>query len=186
MRTFQRIGIYCGSRHGRHPAYTQAAQTMGTLLAQRGIGIVYGGGCVGLMGEVADAALRAGGEVIGVIPQALEEKEVAHRGLTELHVVPNMHIRKMKMLEMADACISLPGGWGTIEELSEALTWNQLALHDKPVGLLNTEGYYDALLSFFSHAEHEGFLPRSGNLFLQVEADPHTLLQQLHTVQSLI
>ena len=167
------ICVYCGSRHGARPAYTAAARALGTAIGARGWQLVYGGGKVGLMGEVADATLAAGGRVVGVIPESLQRLEVGHLGLTELHVVPTMHVRKQMMAERADAFIALPGGIGTLEELYEVWTWRQLAYHDKPIGLLNTEGYYDDLLSFMRTTVSEGFLsaPQHDNLVVGQDAE---------------
>lgn len=152
------ICVFCGSSVGNRPAYAAAAIALGKAIAARGWGIVYGGGRVGMMGRVADAALAAGGPVIGVIPHFLHEKEIAHPDLTKLHFTESMHERKAKMAAIADAFVALPGGYGTLEELSEILTWAQLGIHNKPIGLLNVEGYYDALLNFFDTAVTEGFL----------------------------
>ena len=153
-----RVCVFCGSRSGERPVYAETAVALGTLLAQRGFGLVYGGGNIGLMGLIADAALAAGGEVIGVIPQHLLEREVAHTGLTQLHVVDSMHTRKALMADIADVFVAAPGGFGTLDELCEILTWAQLGLHGKPCGLLNVMGYYDPLLAMFDHATREGFL----------------------------
>ena len=173
------ICVYCGSRHGTRPAYTAAARALGTAIGSRGWQLVYGGGKVGLMGEVADATLAAGGRVVGVIPESLQRLEVGHIGLHELHVVPTMHVRKQMMAERADAFIALPGGIGTLEELYEVWTWRQLSYHDKPIGLLNTEGYYDDLLRFMRTTVSEGFLSPSqhDNLVVGIEAEP--LLTQI-------
>lgn len=152
------ICIFCGSSMGNRSIYKEAAHAMGEAIACRGLSLVYGGGNVGLMGMVADAALAAGGEVIGVIPKFLVDKEIAHNGLTQLHVVDSMHDRKALMTELADAFIALPGGYGTLEEFCEILTWAQLGLHQKPQGLLNVEGYYDPLLQLFDRAVTEEFL----------------------------
>jgi uncharacterized protein (TIGR00730 family) len=152
------VCIYCGSSLGAQPRYAQVAREAGTVLAQRGITLVYGGGAVGLMGVLADAALAAGGRVVGIIPQLLMDKEVGHRGLTELHVVPDMHTRKRMMAERADGFIALPGGLGTFEELFEIWTWRQLGYHDKPIGLLNEGGYYDALRALLHGTVNEGFV----------------------------
>ena len=154
----QRLAIYCGSATPADPLYLDTARAVGRTLAGRGIGVVYGGGRLGLMGAVADAALAAGGEVIGVIPQALVDAEVAHRGLTELHVVPGMHQRKQAFTDLCDGFVTLPGGTGTMDELWEALSWAQLGYHAKPVGLLNTAGYYDALIAFWGKMGEVGFL----------------------------
>jgi uncharacterized protein (TIGR00730 family) len=161
---------------GLRPAYKLAAQAMGETLAGRGIGLVYGGGNVGLMGVVADATLAAGGEVIGVIPEFLVAKEIAHTGLTKLHVVSSMHERKALMAELSDAFVALPGGYGTLEEFCEILTWSQLGLHHKPQGLLNIEGYYQPLLRLFDQAVTEQFLkPQLRSLVLEAP-DPEQLL----------
>ena len=173
------ICVYCGSRHGARPAYTAAARALGTAIGTRGWQLVYGGGKVGLMGEVADATLAAGGRVVGVIPESLQRLEVGHPGLQELHVVPTMHLRKQLMAERADAFIALPGGIGTLEELYEVWTWRQLSYHDKPIGLLNTEGYYDDLLSFMRTTVSEGFLALSQHDNLIVGGEPEALLSQI-------
>ena len=173
-----RVCVFCGSSGGRNPAYASAAAAVGKLLADRGIGLVYGGGGVGLMGEMADAALRAGGEVVGVIPKALDRKEVAHRKLTELHVVGSMHERKALMVRLADAFIAIPGGFGTLEELCEVLTWAQLGLHRKPVALLNVAGYYDPLVGFLDRAVAEGFLRREHRAMLIQVTGPSQALEE--------
>jgi uncharacterized protein (TIGR00730 family) len=152
MRTFRRVAVFCGSSIRVPAHFMHAAEAVGALLAERGIGVVYGGGNVGLMGRVADAALAAGGEVIGVIPDKLRALELDHPGLTDLFVVDSMHARKAMMAHMSDAFIALPGGYGTLEEIFEVTTWTQLNYHHKPVGLLNVAGYYDALLTFIAHA----------------------------------
>ena len=154
----KRIVVYCGANVGNNPAYKIAAETVGRTLAQQGIGLVYGGGGVGLMGVVADAALAAGGEVIGVIPEALKALEVGHKNLTAMHVVPDMHSRKAMMLGLADAVIAMPGGFGTMDELFEALTWSQLDYHRKLCGLLNVEGYYDHLIAWINHSVDVGMV----------------------------
>ena len=173
------ICVYCGSRHGAKPAYTKAAQALGRAIGERGWQLVYGGGKVGLMGEVADATLAAGGRVVGVIPESLEKLEVGHTGLHELHVVATMHLRKQMMAERADAFIALPGGIGTLEELYEVWTWRQLGYHDQPIGLLNVEGYYDDLLRFMKHSVDEGFLAAAQFDKLQVGQEPVELLLRL-------
>ncbi len=173
------VCVYCGSRHGANPAYTAAARELGTAIGARGWQLVYGGGIVGLMGEVANATLAAGGRVIGVIPESLKKLEVGHLGLHELHVVPTMHIRKQMMAERANAFIALPGGIGTLEELYEVWTWRQLGYHDQPIGLLNIQGYYDHLLSFMDHSVAEGFLSASQQAAVQVGTDPEALLLAL-------
>ena len=177
--TVPSIWIYCGSRHGARPAYTAAARALGTAIGARGWQLVYGGGKVGLMGEVADATLAAGGRVVGVIPESLQRLEVGHLGLHELHVVPTMHVRKQMMAERADAFIALPGGIGTLEELYEVWTWRQLSYHDKPIGQLNTEGYYDDLLRFMRTTVSEGFLAASQHDNLVVGTDAEVLLSQI-------
>lgn len=154
----KRLAVYCGSATPRDPVYMELAHTVGRTLAQRGIGVVYGGGRLGLMGAIADSALAAGGEVIGVIPQALVDAEVAHRGLTELHVVDGMHDRKRRFTDLADGFVTIPGGTGTMDELWEALSWAQLGYHADPVGLLNTAGYYDHLVAFWEKMGEVGFL----------------------------
>ena len=164
---------------GLRPAYKLAAQAMGETLARRGLGLVYGGGNVGLMGIVADAALAAGAQVIGVIPEFLVAKEIAHTGLTKLHIVNSMHERKALMAELSDAFVALPGGYGTLEEFCEVLTWAQLGLHQKPQGLLNVEGYYEPLLRLFDQAITEEFLrPALRSLVLEA-SDPENLLDKL-------
>jgi uncharacterized protein (TIGR00730 family) len=180
----RRVCVFCGSSSGARPAYAEAAEWMGRTLAGRGIGLVYGGGCVGLMGTVADAALAAGGEVIGVIPEALVAKEVAHTGLTELRVVRSMHERKALMAELSGAFVALPGGYGTLEEFCEVLTWAQLGLHARPCGLLNVAGYYDPLLALLDHAVAERFVRPAHRALVIEEQDPETLLDRLarHTV----
>jgi uncharacterized protein (TIGR00730 family) len=154
----QRICVFCGSSAGDDPAYLQSAIEAGRTLTARGIGVVYGGGRVGLMGALADAVLAAGGEIIGIIPEALAAREIAHRGLTELHVVGSMHERKALMAAESDAFLTLPGGFGTLEELFEAVTWRQLGFHDKPCGIANVAGYFDGLLKFCDDAAAHGFV----------------------------
>ncbi|WP_338844719.1 TIGR00730 family Rossman fold protein [Massilia sp. W12] len=171
--------VYCGSSDGALPAYRQAAQVLGQLLAQRGHTLVYGGGRLGLMGAVADAALAAGGRVLGVIPRALQEREVAHTQLSELHLVDNMHQRKAMMADLADAFITLPGGLGTLEELFEMLTWLQLGLHGKRIGLLNVAGFYDGLLAFIARQQEQGFVRAQHASLLLCEQQPEVLLQKL-------
>jgi uncharacterized protein (TIGR00730 family) len=158
MTALRRLCVFCGSASGVRPEYADVARELGTTLAERGVGVVYGGASVGLMGVVAEAVLAAGGEAIGVIPQALVDREVAHSGLSELHVVGSMHERKALMAGLADAFVALPGGIGTLEELFEVFTWRQLGLHDKPIALLDVAGYWAGLAAFLEHAEAEGFL----------------------------
>lgn len=168
--------VFCGSSSGLKQSYAQNARTLGAVLVKRGYGLVYGGGRVGLMGILADAVLQNGGEVIGVIPQALAEKEVAHKSLTKLHVVATMHERKAKMAELSAGFIALPGGLGTFEELFEVFTWAQLGLHRKPLGLLNVDGYYDPLLALIDHATSEGFIRAEHGQLLLTSAKPDELL----------
>jgi len=175
----KRIGVFCGSSSGRRPAYTGLAELLGKALAERELGLVYGGGRVGLMGSVARAVLDAGGSVTGVIPESLVRKEVAFEELSDLRVVDSMQERKTLMAELSDAFVALPGGYGTLDELVEMLTWTQLGFHDKPSGLLNTEGYFDKLLQFFDDNVQEGFLPAAHRTMLLVEEDPKTLLDRL-------
>lgn len=175
----KRVCVFCGSSPGRDPRYLEAAQAMGRAVAQRGLGLVYGGGSVGLMGAVADAALAAGGEVVGVIPQVLQDRELAHRSLTTLHVVGSMHERKALMAELSDGFVALPGGMGTLEELSEVLTWAQLGLHARPVGLLDVAGYYQPLAEFFDRAVRDGFIRPLHRRLLLVGHEPAGLLDTL-------
>jgi len=167
MMSFRRLAIYCGSATPADPIYMATAREVGAQLAHWGIGLVYGGGKVGLMGAVADAALEAGGEVIGIIPEALVKAEVAHRGLTELHVVPDMHARKALFTTLSDGFVTLPGGVGTMDELWEAVSWSQLGYHEKPVGLLNVGGFYDQLIAFNRHMIETGFIrPPHANILI--------------------
>lgn len=175
----RRVCVYAGSNPGGDPAYVTAAARLGTVLAQRGIGVVYGGGQVGLMGAVADAAMIAGGEVIGVLPRALDEREIGHTGITELRVVGSMHERKALMAELADAFVALPGGLGTLEELVEAATWSQLGIHDKPVGLLDVARYWHELERLLDHAVRERFLRGENRRLVVRGSDPQLLLDQL-------
>ncbi|MCC2980780.1 MULTISPECIES: TIGR00730 family Rossman fold protein [unclassified Sphingomonas] len=166
----KRLAVYCGSATPRDPMYMELAWDVGRTLAERGIGVVYGGGRLGLMGAVADGALQAGGEVIGIIPQALVDAEVAHRGLTELHVVSGMHDRKRAFTDLADGFVTIPGGTGTMDELWEALSWAQIGYHADPVGLLNTAGYYDHLVAFWEKMGEVGFLrPQHRGLLIVAE-----------------
>jgi uncharacterized protein (TIGR00730 family) len=173
------VCVYCGSRPGTNPAFAEAARLAGEWIARHNGQLVYGGGRGGLMGIVADAALQAGGRVVGIIPRALVEKEWAHTDCTELHIVENMHDRKRMMAERADAFIALPGGIGTFEELFEVWTWRQLAYHNKPLGLLNTAGYYDGLLQFLQSAVDQGFLGDWQRDLLQSATEPAPLLSAL-------
>ncbi len=171
--------VYCGASIGLDPQYAQLAQEFGHLLASKGITLVYGGGRLGLMGILADAVLAGGGQVIGIIPAALCEKELAHQGLTELHIVADMHERKAMMAAKADAFVALPGGLGTLEELFEMLTWLQLGLHQKAVGILNMKHFYDGMLAFLTHSSSQGFIRGSDLALLQISADGTALLQML-------
>ena len=179
-----RICVYAGSNPGADPAFAEATAELARLLAERGIGVVYGGAHKGLMGILADTALAAGGEVIGVIPQQLFDREIAHSGLTEQHVVGSMHERKAKMAELADAFIALPGGAGTLEELIEVFTWSMLGLHEKPLGVLNVNGYYDSLARFLDDAVDARFLPAQHRDVLIFEPDPETLLARMAGAQT--
>ena len=175
----QRVVVFCGSSPGARPEYVAAATTLGRLLAERGVGVVYGGASVGLMGAVADGALAAGGEVIGVIPQRLVDREIAHRNLTELRLVGTMHERKALMAELSDAVVALPGGTGTLDELFELFTWGQLGLHRMPIGLLDVAGYWQPMLVFLHHAVTERFLRAEHLDTLLVDPDPAGLLARL-------
>jgi len=175
----KRICVFAGSRDGADPAYTEAAARLAEAIVATGLGLVYGGGRVGLMGAVADAALAEGGEVIGVIPSALQRREIAHRGLTELHVVDSMHERKAMMAQLSDAFAALPGGFGTMDELVEAVTWSQLQIHSKPVGLLDVAGYWQPLRRLVDHAVDQGFVAPAGRDLLIWSDDPAELLTAL-------
>jgi uncharacterized protein (TIGR00730 family) len=175
----RRVCVFCGASSGRLAAYAEAARAFGAVAASRGLGVVYGGGRVGLMGAVADGALTAGGEVIGVIPHELVERELAHGALSELHVVGSLHERKALMAELADAFVALPGGFGTLDELMEQLTWWQLGLHSKPVGLFDVEGYWRPLIALARHATDEGFVREADLASIAVGDEPHALLDRL-------
>jgi uncharacterized protein (TIGR00730 family) len=179
----KRLAVYCGSATPADTIYIEAARTVGTELARRGIGVVYGGGRLGLMGAVADAALAEGGEVIGIIPQALVDAEVAHRGCTELHVVGGMHERKARFTDLSDGFLTLPGGVGTMDELWEAVSWSQLGYHEKPVGLLNVGGFYDALIAFNDHMKSVGFIRAQHHGILLSDASLDGLLDQMNSYQ---
>lgn len=183
MRTFRRLCVYCGSSDAVDERFKSAAHAVGTLLAQRGIGVVYGGGRVGLMGIVADAALAAGGEVIGVIPDKLQALELGHDGLTERYVVDSMHARKMMMAQLSDGFIALPGGFGTLEEIAEVTTWSQLNYHRKPVGLLNVDGYYDPLIAWIEGALTAGFIRPAHQNLLRGAQTPEALLDLLASAE---
>jgi uncharacterized protein (TIGR00730 family) len=175
----QRACIFCGSSPGARPAYTEAAEDLGMLLVENGITLVFGGATVGLMGRLADTVVSEGGEAIGVIPQALVDREIAHVGLTDLHVVDTMHERKQRMADLADAFVALPGGLGTLDELFEIYTWAQLGLHRKPIGLMNVEGYFDGLVGFLEHAVAERFVRDDHREMLIVEEEPAPMLERL-------
>jgi len=178
MKPLKNICIYCGSSPGRLEAYADAARALAEALVNRNIGLVYGGAGIGIMGAVADHVLQLGGKAVGVIPEALMRKEVAHYRLSELHVTQSMHERKMRMAELSDGFIALPGGLGTLEELFEIWTWAQLGFHDKPCGLLNVEGYYDPLIEFLDHAVTEQFVRDAHRAMLHLESDAGMLLDR--------
>ncbi len=182
-RQFKSVCVYCGSSNAVAPHFKALAVEMGSLLAKRDITVVYGGGSVGLMGTVADAALAAGGSVIGVIPEKLQRLELGHAGLTELHIVEDMHARKRLMADLSDAFVALPGGWGTLEEIAEATTWTQLNDHIKPVGLLNHRGYYDHLLQWVAQAADNAFIRPVHRNLLRSQATPEALLEDLETCE---
>jgi hypothetical protein len=184
MNPLHAIALFCGSSPGADPAFRAEAASLGRTFAAQGIRLVFGGGSVGLMGAAADACLAAGGEAVGVIPRLLLEKEVGHRGLTALHVVETMHERKALMTELADGFIALPGGYGTLDELFEALTWQQLGYHRKPVGVLNAGGYFDHLLAFMDHARDAGFLRPLHHDALCVDSDLPALLAKLRAAEA--
>ncbi len=183
MKQMKKICVYCGSSPGRHPEYLAAARFLAEELLSREIGLVYGGAHVGIMGEIADTVLKGGGEVIGIMPRALVDKEVSHPGLTELKIVDSMHQRKAMMADLSHGFIALPGGLGTIEELFEALTWAQLGFHKKPCGLLNAKGYYDHLSAFLDHTVEEEFVKDAHRAMLIVEKDPTILLDRFATYE---
>ncbi len=180
----KRICVYCGSSPGRNPRFRQAASELGKALVERGLGLVYGGASVGMMGSIADAVLGHGGEVIGVIPKALDAREITHPNLTERHVVKSMHERKALMAELADGFIALPGGWGTFEEILEILTWAQLGFHQKPCGLLNEGGYYDHLFAFLEHAIDQQFVKPEFRPMLIMSPDANVLLDRFKNYQA--
>ena len=170
------VCVFCGSKTGDDPRFSAAARQLGESMVRRGLGLVYGGGNIGLMGVLADAMLATGGHVIGVIPRFLMDKELAHQSATEMHIVASMHERKARMADLADAFIALPGGFGTADELFEILTWRQLHLHDKPIGLLNTRGFFDALMAWLDVMVRDGFVKASNRDLLVVSADVEELL----------
>lgn len=175
----RRLCVFTGSKAGVRPSYRSAAVSLGEALVSRGLGLVYGGARVGLMGAIADAVLARGGEVVGVIPERLVAREVAHTGLSDLRVVSSMHERKALMADLSDGFVAMPGGWGTLEELFEVLTWSQLGLHRKPCGLLNIDGYFDPLLAFLRHAAEEGFGPPDVERLVPVACAPAALLERM-------
>ena len=179
LRRVERICVFCGASPGARPEYREATAALARVLVNEGIGVVYGGGGVGLMGALADAVITEGGEVIGVIPRALVDREIAHRDVIDMRVVGSMHERKALMAELADAFIALPGGLGTLEELFEVYTWAQLGLHQKPCALLNVEGYYDGIEEFLGHAVAERFVRKEHRELLLIERDPAALLQRI-------
>ena len=179
----RRVCVFCGSSVGNQRAYSEAAEALGAVLAERGIGLVYGGGNVGLMGVIADAVMARGGQVIGVIPQSLADREIAHTGITELRVVDSMHTRKAMMAELADAFIAMPGGVGTFEEFFEVVTWTQLGLHRKPCGLFNVSNFYAPLAAFIDQAVTEGFIRPVHRAAIIVDSDPMRLLDTLGTIE---
>lgn len=178
------VCVFCGASSGVSPAYREAAIALGQTIAQRGLTLVYGGGAVGLMGIVADAAMAAGGEVIGIIPQALKDAEVGHNGLTRLEIVDGMHARKARMAELSDAFVALPGGLGTLEELFEVWTWGQLGYHAKPLGLLDVNGFYSKLGSFLDHVVEEGFVRPQHRAMLKLADSPSQLLDAMDSYQA--
>lgn len=179
MHQIRRVCVFCGSNEGTTAAYREAAEELGHEIVRRGWGLVYGGGSVGLMGVLADAVLAARGEVVGVIPEMLATKELLHPGATKMHIAPTMHARKALMEELSDAFVALPGGFGTFEELLEIITWAQLGIHAKPIGLLNTRGFYDRLSGFFEHAIEEGFIKAKQRSLIVAGATAGELLDRL-------
>jgi hypothetical protein len=179
----RRLCVFCGSSPGARPAYGEAAEELGRLLVAEGIGLVYGGGKVGLMGRLADAVLAEGGEAIGVMPEALVAKEIGHPGLDDMRVVGSMHERKALMADLSDAFVALPGGLGTVEELFEVYTWSQLGLHLKPCALLDVEGYYEGIATFLSHAVQERFVRADHREMLIVEQEPRLLVERLRAFE---
>ena len=182
--TLRSVCVFCGASPGASPVYQEAAVALGRHLAERGLTLVYGGGAVGLMGTVADAALAAGGEVIGIIPQSLQEAEIGHKGLSRLEVVDGMHARKARMAELSDAFIALPGGLGTLEELFEVWTWGQLGYHAKPLGLLDVNGFYEKLGGFLDHIVEEGFVRPQHRAMLLLGQQPDELLDGMDRFES--
>jgi uncharacterized protein (TIGR00730 family) len=186
MPSLRRVCVYAGSRPGARPEYAEAAAALARMMAARRIGLVFGGGRVGLMGVLADTILEAGGEAIGVMPQPLVDREIAHTGLTELRTVPSMHERKAQMAELADAFVAVPGGIGTLEELIEVFTWSQLGIHAKPIGVLDVDGFYSDLSGFLDHMVAEGFLRAEHRATLVSESDPGALLDRLEAHEPVV
>ncbi|GJL62703.1 MAG: cytokinin riboside 5'-monophosphate phosphoribohydrolase [Nitrospirales bacterium] len=176
----KRLCVFCGSTKGSQAVYEQAARQLGQLLVQREIGLVYGGGNIGLMGVIAETVFQAGGEVIGIIPAALAEKELAFQELTDLRIVQTMHERKALMEQLSDGFMALPGGYGTLEEICEMVTWAQLNIHHKPCGLLNVQGFYDSLLAFMDHQVQQGFVTSNNRALILQDQDPIRLLDQMN------
>lgn len=183
MKKLERICVFCGSQMGKREEYAEAAIKLAKTLVERNIGLVYGGACIGLMGTIADAVLHAGGEVTGVIPESLLTKEVAHNGLTKLHVVKSMHERKALMADLSDAFIAMPGGFGTFEEFCEVVTWTQLGIHPKACGLLNVADYYSPLIQMFNSATEEGFIRPVHREIVLADPDPIVLLNKIETYE---
>lgn len=179
MSSMKRICVFCGSSSGTDPVYLNAAEKLGEFLAKKGVGLVYGGGRVGLMGKIADTVMASGGEVVGVIPAALDEKEIAHRGITELRVVDSMHERKAMMADLADGFIAMPGGFGTFEEFCEIVTWAQLGIHKKPCALLNVNGFYDQMITMFDHSTQQGFIRDEHRALVLVDTKIDTLFEKM-------
>jgi uncharacterized protein (TIGR00730 family) len=182
--SIRRLCVFCGASPGRHPDYARIAREVGRALAKESIGLVYGGGKTGLMGEIADATLQAGGEVIGVIPEHLRTREIAHAGLSDLRVVASMHERKATMADLSDGFVGLPGGLGTIEEFFEVATWSQLGIHAKPTALLNVRGYYDLVGRFLEHAVAEGFLRAEHRALITIATDFPAVLEALRSFRA--
>ena len=176
----KKLAVYCGSSTGFNPIYQENAKLFGQLMVNNGLDLIYGGGAIGIMGCLADTVLHYGGSVFGVIPEFLDQVEITHRGLTELHVTENMPDRKAKMYDLADGFVALPGGIGTMEELFEVFTWKQLQIHNKPIGILNTNGYFDYLLTYLEHMVKEGFLQSLHKDLILVRDDPESLIADIH------
>ncbi len=180
----KRVCVYCGSSDGKKDAYKAAARELGRAMLEKGLGLVYGGAQIGIMGEIANTVMDGGGEVIGIMPKSLADREIYHTGLTRLEIVDSMHERKAMMAELSDGFIALPGGLGTIEEIFEVLTWAQLGFHRKPCALLNAIGYYDNLCAFLNHTVIEGFVNTASRAMLMTESDPRVLLERFENYQA--